>query len=292
MYIQTLQVFCDLAEAGSFSGGARLRGISQSAVSQQVSALEREFGVCLVNRSRGGLSLTAEGEAFLKACQEILGVYRQIPERLAAVEVGLSGEIRVAAVPSIGLYELPDRLKGFREAHPGVSVSVDYRRAPAVYAAVSEGVADIGLVAFPSRRTGLHTEVFDEDELVVICPPGHPLALEERLVARSLLAHRFVAFKPDIPTRRAVDRAFRGKGIRLEPHVEFDGVDLVKRAVEVEGGVSIVPRKTVSGEVARGVLVVRELEDAKLVRPLGMVFRHNQVRPPAWKSFIGALRRG
>ena len=291
MYIQTLQVFCDLAESGSFSRAAVANGVSQSAVSQQIRALEKELGVCLVDRSRSGLSLSAQGQVFLRAAREILAIYDQLPARLADVDQGATGNLRIAAVYSIGLYELPGRVKHFRETYPGVNVQVEYCRASQVYASVLDGSVDVGLVAFPSRRTGLHVEVFDEDELVLICPPRHPLVSKLDVSLKDLNGQRFVAFGPDIPTRKAVDRYLRDQGVRLVPHLEFDNVEIVKRAVEVDGCVSLVPRKTVLGEVERGSLVVREILGPPLVRPLGILFRHNRPRPPAWKAFLEAFRK-
>jgi len=291
MYIQTLQVFCDLAETGSFSRAAQVNGVSQSAVSQQIRSVEKELGVVLVDRSRSGVTLSAEGEEFLKACREILQIYKAIPGRLSEVEAGVTGEIRVAAVYSIGLYELPERLRGFREGHPGMNVHVEYGRASQVYSAVLDGSVDVGFVAFPSRRTGIHMEVFDEDELVLICPPEHPLATSVSVVLECIQDQKFVAFEPDLPTRKAVDRYLKGRGVRLSPHLEFDSVETVKRAVEIEGGVSIVPRKTVLAEVERGTLVAREFGPPNLVRPLGILYRHNRMRPPGWKPFLEAFRR-
>lgn len=291
MYIQTLQVFCDLAETGSFSRAAERNGVSQSAVSQQIRTVERELGVTLVYRARGGVSLTAEGEIYLQACREMLAVYRALPERLSRVDRGVEGAIRVGAVYSIGLYELPRRVRGFREMYPGVEVRVEYQRAAQVYAAVLEGSVDVGLVAFPTRRKGLYVEVFDQDDLVLICAPEHPLAKQEPVLVKDLAAYRFVAFEPDLPTRKALDRTLRGEGVRLVPHLEFDNVETVKRAVRVEGGISIVPRRTALGEVESGALVMREVWSPPMVRPLGMVFGHHRARPPGWRAFLEALRK-
>ncbi|MEY2598001.1 MAG: hypothetical protein RLZZ142_260 [Verrucomicrobiota bacterium] len=293
MYIQTLQVFSDVVGTGSFSKAAERNGISQSAVSQQVRALERELGVELVERRRSGVVVSEEGRVFLEACGEILGVYRSLPERLAKVGQGMVGRIRIASVYSIGLYELPGRLEGFRLKHPGVALEVEYGRAAQVYAAVLEGRVDVGLVAFPKRRPGLGVEVFDEDELVLICAPEHPLAGRGEVGVRDLVGQRFIAFEPDLPTRKAVDGYLREAGVRLLPYLEFDNVDTVKQAVRVEGALSILPRKAVEREVAEGRLVSRGLSGARLVRPLGVLYRKEGERPVAWRAFLQALcRRG
>src|SRR5215210_7059600 len=175
MYIETFKVFCDLAETGSFSKAAGLNSITQSAVSQQIRSLENKFQVTLVERGRRSFSLTAEGTAFLSASREILEVYNHLGDRLHELRNVVAGELRIASIYSIGLHELPVRLKTFRERFPDVEVHVEYRRSAQVYALVQSGEVDCGLVAYPAKRNGLHCEVFSEDRLVVICHPNHPL---------------------------------------------------------------------------------------------------------------------
>ena len=102
MYIETFKVFCDLAETRSFSKAAVLHGITQSAVSQQVRALETKFQVTLVERSRKACSLTAEGKAFLDASREILDVYDSLGDRLHELRNVVAGELRVASIFSVG----------------------------------------------------------------------------------------------------------------------------------------------------------------------------------------------
>src|SRR5882724_11568634 len=96
MYIDRFKVFCDLAETGSFSKAATLNGITQSAVSQQVRAVEDKFQVRLVERGRRNFALTAEGSAFLNASREILEVYNNLDRRLHELRDVVAGELRIA----------------------------------------------------------------------------------------------------------------------------------------------------------------------------------------------------
>src|SRR5215207_4657471 len=105
MYIETFKVFCDLAETGSFSKAATLNSITQSAVSQQIRALENRFQVILVERGRRNFSLTPEGHAFLQASKEILDVYDHLGDRLQELRNIVAGELRIASIYSIGLHE-------------------------------------------------------------------------------------------------------------------------------------------------------------------------------------------
>jgi LysR family transcriptional regulator, transcriptional activator of the cysJI operon len=290
MYVETFKVFCDLAETGSFSKAASLNAITQSAVSQQIRALENRYEVRLVERGRRNFCLTPEGSAFLLASREILEIYNHLGDRLHELRNVVAGELRIASIYSVGLHELPPRLKVFRSRHPEVEVSVEYRRSAQVYAQVLNGEADLGLVAYPSKRAGLQIDVFDEDEMVVICHPNHPLAKHERIDVKQIDGEKFIAFEPDLPTRKVIDRHLRENGVGIIHTMEFDNIETVKRAVEIESGVSIVPQNTVRQEVKSGALVAVHLDGVQLCRPLGVITKRNRPRSPAQKEFLCALR--
>ncbi len=292
MYIETFKVFCDLAETGSFSKAAALNSVTQSAVSQQIRSLETRFQVTLVERSRRNFNLTPEGRAFLEASKEILDVYNHLGDRLHELRNVVAGELSVASIYSIGLHELPPILKGFRAKHPEVEVRVAYRRSVQVYSEVLAGEVDLGLVAYPGKRTGLNVEIFDEDELVLICHPNHPLAREESIPLIQLNGEKLISFEPDLPTRKVIDRHIREKNVQIEHSMEFDNIEMVKRAVEIESGVSIVPSNTVSKEVENGLLVAVAISDPRMMRPLGVISRRNRARSPAQKEFVAELRAG
>ena len=176
MQIETLKVFCDLVETASFSQAASLNSITQSAVSQQIRALGTRYHVSLIERGKKNFAVTQEGKAFLQASREILHTFESLGDRIKELQNVVAGELRVATVYNIGLHELPPFLKKFKAAYPTVSVLVNYRRSAQVYTDVLEGEADLGLVAFPTKRTGLVIEDFRRDKLVLICHPDHPLA--------------------------------------------------------------------------------------------------------------------
>lgn len=289
MYIETFKVFCDLAETGSFSKAATLNSITQSAVSQQIRALEKRFEVTLVERGRRNFSLTPEGAAFLAASREILEVYNHLGNRLHELRNVVAGELRIASIYSIGLHELPPRLQLFRKAHPDVEVHVEYRRSTQVYTQVLNGDVDLGLVAYPAKRAGLQVEIFDEDEMVMICHPNHRFAAKKEVSLAQLNGEKFIAFEPDLPTRKVIDRHFREHGVEIIHTMEFDNIETVKRAVEIESGISLVPSNTVRQEVESGVLIAIPLDGAKLSRPLGVITKRNRPRSPAQKAFINAL---
>ena len=290
MQIETFKVFCDLVETASFSRAAALNSITQSAVSQQIRSLEQHFHVSLIERGKKNFSVTQEGRAFLQASKEILGTYENLGHRIRELQNVVAGDLRIATVYSIGLHELPPFLKKFRALYPDVDVKVDYRRSAQVYTEVLEGDADLGLVAFPTKRTGLVVEDFWRDKLVLICHPAHPLAERKRVRLRDLQGEKFISFEPDLPTRKVIDRMLREQGVEIEHTMEFDNIETVKRAVEIENGISIVPQTSVADEARNGSLVPVEVESFDMWRPLGVLYRRHRAISPAQKQFVSLLK--
>jgi DNA-binding transcriptional LysR family regulator len=291
MQIETFKVFCDLVETASFSRAASLNSITQSAVSQQIRTLERHFHVSLIERGRKNFAVTQEGRAFLQASKEILHSYENLGDRIRELQHIVAGSLRIATVYSIGLHELPPFLKMFRALYPDVDVQVDYRRSAQVYNEVIEGDSDVGLVAFPVKRKGLAVENFWRDKLVLICHPGHPLAERPRVGLRDLAGEKFISFEPDLPTRKVIDRLLREEGVSIKQTMEFDNIETVKRAVEIENGISIVPQTSVADETSRGTLVAIEVESFDMWRPLGVIYRRHRAVSPAQKQFIALLKQ-
>jgi DNA-binding transcriptional LysR family regulator len=237
------------------------------------------------------LELTAEGRAFLAASRDILDAYDGLANRLESIRQVLEGEVRLATVHSIGLHELPPYLRAFRRLHPGVEVKVDYCRSSEVYSAVKNGTSDLGLVAYPVPRAGLRVMTFWRDKLVLICAPGHRLARRKRARLVDLVGEKFVAFEPDLPTRKEIDKRLRERGVRIKPILEFDNVETVKRAVAIEEAVSIVPEICVRDEVRGETLATVEIDEPEMWRPLGALVRRGKEPPAALKEFLGMLEK-
>lgn len=291
MHIETFQVFCDLVETTSFSEAAARNGITQSAVSQQIRALEERFKVTLVERGRRNFSVTPEGEAFLKAAQRILKAYHSIEEDLGTMRNVVAGPLTIATVYSIGFHELPPFLETYRQLFPEVDLQVHYRRSNQVYADVSENLADLGLVAYPQERKGVEIEPAWKDKLVVICPPNHPLAKRTALDLKAIDGQRFISFEPDLPTRKAIDDMFNQAGIQIKEVVEFDNIETVKRGVLIENAISIVPSESVKSEVKSGTLAQITINGKFVWRPLGIVRRRTKAVTPAMREMIRLLKQ-
>ena len=292
MNLDTLKVFCDLAETKSFSKAAEVNGITQSAVSQQVRALELKYQVSLVERNRRACGLTPEGRTFLDAARRIVEAYEALGDDLRNSSSAVAGRIRVAAEYTIGLHELPPLLESFRDTYPEVEIAVQYLHSPAVSDAVAAGEVDLGLVAYPQARPGLKFELFGEDELVFICHPDHPLADHAAIELSALAGESYIAFSPDVPAVRFIERQLRKHHAELTPAAQFDHVETVKRAVAIKSGISLVPRHTVQDEVESGILVALPLDGVRLERPLAIAFKPARARSNVVRAFVAMLQGG
>jgi len=290
MQIESLKVFCDLVETQSFTKAARINHVTQSAVSQQISSLERQFHSLLIERSKKQFRLTREGKVLYDLSKKIVSTYERLQTEMQELKEIISGTIRIATIYSIGLHSLQPYVKAFLRQHPTVNVHVEYRRSDKVYEDVLGNVVDFGLVASPHREPRLEVFVIWEEPMVVICSPEHPIARRRKIKLSALTGQRFVAFEADIPTRKMLDKVFREHNVPVVPVMEFDNVETVKRAVEINLGVSIVPRATVKGEAEKGSLAVVEVEDVPLMRPMGLLYKRGKVLSTAMKEFIRLLR--
>jgi DNA-binding transcriptional LysR family regulator len=290
MQIESLKVFCDLAESESFTKAAQINNVTQSAVSQQISSLERVFKSLLIERSKKRFRLTREGQVLYDYSKQIIATYEALGSKLQEIKDIISGTIRVATIYSIGLHDLPPYLKRFLKAYPTVNVHVEYRRANQVYEDVMGNVVDLGLVAYPTRDNKLEIYPLRKDPLVLICHPQHPLAKQKRIKMKTLSGQKFIGFQPDIPTRKALDKILKENNVDVQHVMEFDNIETVKRAVEIDAGVAIVPQTTVVQEVAKQTLAQVELDDGDFFRPLAAIYKKNKVLSPAMKQFLSILK--
>jgi LysR family transcriptional regulator, transcriptional activator of the cysJI operon len=290
MQIESLKVFCDLAETESFTKAAQINGVTQSAVSQQISSLERTFKSLLIERSKKKFRLTREGQMLYDFSKQIIQTYESLHSKLQELKDIISGTIRVATIYSIGLHDLPPYIKKFLKNYPTVNVHVEYRRANQVYEDVIGNVVDLGLVAYPTRDSKLEIVPLRKDALVLICHPQHPFARSKSLRLKSLSGQKFIGFEPDIPTRKALDRILKEHGVHVQHVMEFDNIETVKRAVEIDAGVAIVPQGTVVQEVAKQTLAQVSLDDGQFFRPLAAIHKKSKVLSPAMKEFLSVLK--
>ncbi len=294
MHIETLRIFCDLVNLKSFSLAAERNLITQSAVSQQIRTLEERFDRKLLERVRGrrDVELTPAGEILYREAQEILAGYDQLSEKLRALDGTVGGTIRVATIYSVGLHELPSKVREFMLKYPSARIDLEYSRMTRVIRDVLNGSVELGVLASPEPRKGLTVVQMPANRLVLICQAEHPFANRSQVTTRELDGQEFVHFERDMPTRKIVERMLRENGVEVKKAAEFDNIETIKRAVEVGFGVAIIPDEAVRDELSSGRLAAVPLAEKEWVRPVGVIYRSDRTLSIAAAEFVQLLKDG
>jgi DNA-binding transcriptional LysR family regulator len=196
----------------------------------------------------------------------------------------------VSSIYSVGLHELHSVQKELLKTHPKVNVRLNYRRSDQVYDDVILGAADIGLVAYPQPRAGVDIIPFREDKLALVLPPGHALASKAKVAMSAVVGLPFIAFDREAPSRKGIDKLFRDKNLELNPTMEMDNVETIKRAVELGLGVSVLPLPTVKREVDAGTLVARSFVEGTFTRPIGILVRKGKYLSRASQAVLDSFK--
>ena len=290
MQIETLKVFCDLVESNSFSQAAVRNFITQSAVSQQIRALEARFETPLFVREGRRISPTPAGRVLYDGARVILERLNRIQLEMKSVGEEIAGSVRVATIYSVGIYEMSNVIRTFMRTYPKVNLHIEFSRANKVYEDCLAGSVDFGIVPYPKARRGLGVIALPSDRLVLICPPDHPLSRHRRVDLHKLNGQDFVAFEKDIPSRLAIDDIFKEHGIRVRVVMEFDNIETIKRSVEIGAGVSVVPQLSIRREVQAGTLAELQFTRRSFMRPLGIIVKHGHMLSQAAEKFIQLLQ--
>jgi DNA-binding transcriptional LysR family regulator len=289
MQIETLQIFCDLAELKSFSRTAEKNMLSQSAVSQQLTQLEKSFNTPLIDRHRKSFGLTAAGELFYNSCKDIISRYENFQSSLNYLKNSAKSKISVAAIYSIGMHSLQEYIKKFMTLHPQVYLDIEYLSAAEIYSRLLLGKIDVGLVAVPRNSPDIQVFDFVPEPMVFVCSPQHPFAKKSSVDICMMQYEQFIAFAQNLPTRNWLDQLLIGYNVALRPVMEFDNVETIKRVVEINAGVSIMPETTIRNEVANKTLKAIPFSNENFTRPTGIVIRKNRAMNDNLKAFIELL---
>ncbi|HYX93354.1 MAG TPA: LysR family transcriptional regulator [Myxococcaceae bacterium] len=290
MQLESLKMFCDVVETGSFSRAAQLNHVTQSAVSQQIRALENRYAQKLLSRSARQVTPTPAGERLFRGCKEILARFSEVEQEIREQSTEVAGTCTVSTIYSVGLHELQTIMKSLLKTHPKVNMRLNYRRSDQVYDDVILGSAEIGIVAYPQPRAGVDVLPFRDDKLAVVVPPSHPFAQKQKVSLSALSGAPFIAFDREAPTRKAMDRMFRERGLTLNPVMEMDNVETIKQAIAMGLGVGILPLATVQHEVNEGLLAAKPFAEGVYTRSIGLLVRKGKYLDRASQAVLDAFK--
>jgi len=282
------QLFCDIADTQSFSKGAAMNRVSQAAASQLVRHLEKDFATNLIDRSTRPLTLTPSGQVCYHAFREVLERLGTL-KTLGATRDELKGEVRVAAIYSVGLYAIGRRMQEFMNLHPHSKVRLSFLPPNKVYEAVENDDADLGLISYPKASRVLNVIPLYSEPTAVVCHPKHRLARALQVDLEQLQGEPFVGFEPTLIIRRKIDQYLRARNVSVRIVMEFDNIETIKQAIEIGAGISILPEPTVRAEVERGIMALLPVALHDLRRPLGILCRKRRALDSCAESFVELL---
>jgi LysR family transcriptional regulator, transcriptional activator of the cysJI operon len=291
MQIETLELFCDLVDLGSFSRAAERRMVSQSAVSQQLAQLELTHNCQLLDRKKRPFTLTREGELFYSACKDILDRYEQVSAELTSLKTSAAARVRVAAIFSIGMHTIPPYVKQFMARYPDINLHIEYTSAARIYDMLLRGETDIGIVALPRKDRNLTVYPFVDEPLVLVVGREHPWAMQREIDIHKMRFQKFIAFDTALPTRQHIDAILSSYNVPVRRILEFDNVETIKRAVEINAGVSILPEPSIQQERLSGAISALTITNERLSRPTALVVRKDKSLSAPAKYFIQLLTR-
>lgn len=277
------RAFLSAANLGSFTKAAEALGYSQSGISRMIADLEREWGVKLLERDRGGVRLTSEGHELAPAVQAVCDEHGRLQARIDAMSGLEKGLIRIGTVTSIATHWLPSIVKRFREDYPNVDCEITTRGYSEVERMISEGTVDCGFVRLPTNPE-FDTIYLGRDELKVVMAPGHPLADADRFPVRALGDYPFMTID------RQGDSDIAGiperYGVKIQSSLTTWDDYAVFAMVEKGLGISVQPAlilKRIPFDI------VAKSFDEPQYRELALAFKSRDALPLATKRFIEYL---
>lgn len=276
---------------GSFRAAADALGVSPSALSRQVAALERVVGARLFDRHTRRVAVTPQGRAFARVAERTLNTAEAGVEEFEAFVTLRRGRLTIAGLPSVSAGLLPPLLERFTAEHPEVDLTIFDALSEGVLNAVEMGRADIGFAAgTPTARTRLSFHALLDDEFVALGTPGGPLAEDRAYAWEELMAMSFVAMAVGTSVRELVDAACARVGRALEPRFEVSHIATAGAFVAQGLGVTALPGLTLP-MLRVDPLVRRPLTDFGAVRRIGLVWRSGHTLSPAAQAFLELVRQ-
>src|SRR5580765_7628544 len=291
MDIRQLMAFVAIAESGTFTAGAVRVHVTQAAISMQIRQLENETGAQLFVRAPRRVILTEAGEKLLERAYVILREHDAALEELAALTGAHKGRLRIGSASAmVSADPLPQILRELKKTHEAVETSVASGTSEALVQQVLAGELDVAFVSLPVDARGIQTELLSEDYLVAIASRHHKLASQKVVSAYAVACEKLILGERGGNTRRLIDQFFAQAGVTPKVIMELSRLAAIKRMVEEDMGVGIVPLQSVQEEVAAGSLVRWWIEAAQINWQLGIARMVGGYESPIHLTFLGLCR--
>ncbi|WP_018953029.1 selenium metabolism-associated LysR family transcriptional regulator [Thioalkalivibrio sulfidiphilus] len=287
-----LQVFYTVARLLSFTKAADALHMTQPAVTFQVRQLEDYFNTRLFDRTHNRVSLTEAGRTVYEYAERIFELYSEMENSVRELTGDVSGALTLGASTTIAEYMLPSLLGDFKKKYPEINIRLKVSNSEGIVSMVENNIIDLGVVESPVSNRNLLVEVCQQDQLVLVVPPDHPLAGEKQATLEQILSQPFICREEGSGTREVIVEYMASQGVdknALGVCLELGSPEAIKGAVEAGMGVSILSRATVEKELALKRLVAIPLAPP-LERPFSFVRQRQKFRLRAMEELLEFAR--
>ena len=289
--VKRMRVLKEVADRGSFSAAAEALSYTQSAVSQQIAALEKEAGTQLVQRGSRGIRLTDAGETLVRHADAILTRLADAEAELEAIAGVRGGRLRLAAFPTVGATLMPLAIANFRKLHPGVELNVRQLEPVDSIPLLKAGELDVALGIEPDAAVELSESVDKlhllDDPMHAVLPVGHPLAKKARLRLKDLADESWINTTDSCSCSNiVVDACFRAG---FDPKTTFESDDYLAVQGLIAAGVGVALIPTLALTTVRDDVVIRDLGSEAPVRKIYAASLKGAQRSPAAKAMLDVL---
>ena len=286
MHLEYFKIFSDLVEKRSFSDAAKSNGITQSAVSQQLKTMENHFNTQIVDRSQKQFRLTQEGEKIYRDSQEILRLYRKLKQEISELGDMVSGTIHIVSTYSVGMQIVPSFVKSFIKAYPTIDIRLNYNQSIKVYDDVINNKADIGFIAYPQSNKLIDNHTFMKEPLVLVCSSKNKLAKRKTIQIKELSGQKLISYLSTMASHKSIMAQLKSEGVSIELVKQFDNIDMIKQAVEIDLGVAILPISAISTLNKGQNLHCIEFKNKPFSRDIALIHRKGKILTSSVKKFI------
>ena len=287
MEIRQLKAFLAIAEAKTFTAGARRVNVTQAAISMQIRQLEDEVGLPLFTRTPRRVILTEAGEYLLDRARKILREHDTALAEIAELGGVEHGRLRIGSASAMfTTQQLPQILQRLREKFPNSELAVTAGTSQTLVDTIMHGEVDIAFVSLPVENSSITTDLLFSDEIVAIAHPSHTLANEKYISAAALAGENLILGERGGNTRRMIDDFFNAANVRPHVVMELSRQEAINQMVEANMGVGTAGAKTIADEIRDGRLISWMIEGAEINWELGLARLRGGYFSPIAKEFV------
>jgi len=274
MTLRHLKIFVAVCESMNMTQAAEKLYISQSAVSQGISELEKYYNIRLFERLSRKLYLTEAGKKLLSYAHHLLRLNATVESDMR--EMGTNGTIRIGASVTIGAYLLPKLVLELKKLNPTIEIEVFEDNTERIEKMLLEDRIDIGIVEGETSSEDLVKRSFVEDELVLICGPKHRFSEMKEVLPEDLEKEAFIIREKGSGTRKTFEDMMRKNGLRWKTEWTCNNFDTIKMAVGEGLGVSVISRLAVEKEIGYGLLCEKKVQGILFERQFKIIYHKNK----------------